>query len=169
MGRIHDVNVERLNKLFGADDSAYKTVALDEEMIRVINQKSDGNRVFFHEGVPEDYVDLSIEKESFSSFEEAYHQLVIDLVDLTEESIGLIIGEEDNTKDMYISGGFSKNPIFLKLIASRFPDKNVYTSEVANATSLGAALVLWNGIDASFNPVIDLGLIPVKGDPSLVG
>ena len=91
----------------------------------------------------------------------------MDLVDLTEESIKLIIGKEDKTKNIYISGGFSKNPIFLKLIASRFPDKRVYTSEVANATSLGAALVLWKGIDTHFNPDIELGLKSIPGDPSL--
>jgi hypothetical protein len=168
MGHIHDVNVKRLNRLFGADDSAYKTVALNEEMIRALNQKSDGNRVFFHSGVPEDYVDHSVEKETFDNFEEAYHQLIIDLVDLTEESVDLVIGQDDTTKDIFISGGFSKNPIFLKLIASHFPGKNVYTSEVANATSLGAALVLWKGIDSGFDPVIDLGLNPVEGDPTLV-
>jgi hypothetical protein len=168
MGHIHDVNVAHLNKLFGADDSAYKAVALDEEMIRSLNQNSDGNRVFFQRSVPEDYVDLSIEKETFDSFEEAYHQLVMDLVDLTEESIDMIIGKDDSTKNIYISGGFSKNPIFLKMIASRFPDKGVYTSEVANATSLGAALVLWKGIEENFNPDIDLGLKLFEGDPSLV-
>jgi len=168
IGRIHDVNVARLNRLFGADDSAYKYVALDEEIIRELNQKSD-KRIFFQGGVPEDFVDLSIEKETFGSFEEAYHRLVMDLVDLSKESIGLIIGKEDNTKHIYISGGFSKNPIFLKLIASHFSNKRVYTSEIANATSLGAALVLWKGIDASFNPAIDLGLKSFKGDPSLVG
>jgi sugar (pentulose or hexulose) kinase len=169
MGKIHDVNVERLNELYGADKSAYKKVALDEEMIRSLNQKSNGNRVFFHGGVPEDHVDTSIAKETFSSFEEAYHQLVIDLVDLTEESIDLIIAKNDTTKNIYISGGFAKNPIFLKLMASRFPDKKVYTSEVANATSVGAALVLWKGIDTDFNPAIDLGLKSFGGDPSLIG
>jgi len=167
MGRIHDVNVERLNKLFGVGDATYKSVALDEEMIVGLNRKSTGNRVFFKGGVPEDYEDQTIKQETFDSFEEAYHQLVMDLVDLAEESIGLIIGKKDSTKYIYISGGFSKNPIFLKLIASRFPQKKVHTSEVANATSLGAALVLWKGIDADFNPVIDLGLKPIAGDPSL--
>ncbi len=168
MGKIHDVNVERLNELYGADKSAYKKVALDEDMIRSLNQKSNGNRVFFHGGVPENYVDTSIAKETFSSFEEAYHQLVIDLVDLTEESIDLIIAKNVTTKNIYISGGFAKNPIFLKLMASRFPDKKVYTSEVANATSLGAALVLWKGIDVDFNPAIDLGLKSFGGDPALI-
>jgi len=93
----------------------------------------------------------------------------MDLVDLTIESIGLIIGKEDNTKNIYISGGFSKNPVFLKLIASQFSNKSVYTSEIANATSLGAALVLWKGIDANYKPSIDLGLRSFKGDPSLTG
>jgi len=169
MGHIHDVNVAHLNKLYGVDESAYKAVALDEEMIRSLNRKSNGSRVFFHAGVPEEYTDLSIRKESFDSFEEAYHQLVMDLVDLTEESIDLIIAKEDQTKDIYISGGFSKNPIFLKLVASRFPDKRVFTSEVANATSLGAALVLWRSLDDKYNPAIDLGLKPCMGDPSLIG
>ncbi len=168
MGRIHDVNVKRLNELFEADDSDFKKVDLNEDTIRSLNEKSQGERVFFQNGVPDDYVDTSVEKETFSSFEEAYHQLIIDLVDLTEESIDLIIDKDDRTKSMYISGGFSKNPIFLKLMASRFPDKNVYTSEVANATSMGAALVLWKGIDNKYNPPIDLGLKSFEGDPSLV-
>ena len=84
------------------------------------------------------------------------------------ESIGLIIPEKDSTKNVYISGGFAKNPIFLKLMASRFPDKKVYTSEIANATSLGAALVLWKGLDKDFNPDLDLGLKNCEGDTSLV-
>jgi sugar (pentulose or hexulose) kinase len=167
LGRIHDVNVEHLTKMFGLDNSSYKTIAPDEAMIRTLIQKSKGKRIFFYEGIPEDCIDLSIEKEHFSSFEEAYHQFLMDLVDLTKESIKLIIGKEDKTKNIYISGGFSKNPIFLKLIASRFPDKRVYTSEVANATSLGAALVLWKGIDTRFNPDIELGLKSIPGDPSL--
>lgn len=168
MGRIHDVNVERLNGLFGVNPSAYKGVVLNEEIIRTLIEKSSGERLFFAGGVPEDYVDTSVEKEEFTSFEEAYHQLMIDLADLTEESIDLIVGKDDQTRNMYISGGFSKNPIFLKLMASRFPDKKIFTSEVANATSLGAAMVLWKGIDDEFSATVDLGLNPVDGDPSLI-
>ena len=168
LGHIHDVNVKRLNKLFGVDESAYKQVDLKEDTFRSLNRKSNGNGMFFQNGVPIDYLDKSVEKTSFRSFDEAYHQLIMDLVDLTKESIDLIVKKNDNTKNMYISGGFSKNPLFLKLMASSFPDKKVYTSEVANATSLGAALVLWKAIDQDFSPSIDLGLKPVDGDPSLL-
>jgi len=169
LGHIHDLNVERLNRLFGVENSVYKELALNERKIRALKQKSEGKLIFFKEGVPEDYVDLSVRKEQFNSFEEAYHQLVMDLSYLTKESIDLIIAKKDKTKNIYMSGGFSKNPIFLALIASHFPEKQVFTSEVANATSLGAALVLWKGIDSHFCPVIDLGLKSIKGNPSLLG
>ncbi len=168
MGRIHDVNVKRLNQLFGADDAAYKKINLNEELIRTLQNKNQGKRIFFEQGVPDDYVDQSVDAETFKDFEEAYHQLVMDLTELTVESIDLIIGRDDTTSDMYITGGFSKNPIFVKLMASRFPHKKVYTSEIANATSLGAALVLWKAIDVEFNPAIDLGLKHCEGDRSLV-
>jgi hypothetical protein len=157
MGRIHDVNVERLNRLFGVDKDAYKKVKLDEALLRSLQSATRG-RIFFSDVVPEDYVDESVAKETFESFEEAYHRLMIDLADLTAESIALIIPAEDQTKNLYISGGFAKNPIFLHLMAGHFPDKRVYTSEVANATSLGAAMVLWKGIDPEFSPEVDLGL-----------
>lgn len=163
LGRIHDDNLKHLNKLYGADEFAYKSVSLDKELISTLRQKSNGKRVFFHGGIPEEYVDFSIGKETFNSFEEAYHQLIMDLVELTVESIQLIISEADQTKNVFISGGFSKNPIFLTLMASSFSDKCVYTSEIANATSLGAALVLWKGIDTRYNPAIDLGMKSIHG------
>jgi hypothetical protein len=169
LGRIHDVNVHRLSSLFEVEDKAYKSVELDEAMIRSLSKGNRGRRVFFAEGLNDDYMDRSVDKEQFRNFDEAYHQLLLDLVDLTKESLALIIPEVDRSKKIFISGGFSKNPIFLKLLASHFPDKRVFTSEVANATSLGAALVLWKGIDKLFDPDIDLGLRPIKGDPSLLG
>lgn len=164
MGHMHDVNVARLNEAFSKENSAYKSVTPDKEIIRFLQARSRNARVFFSDGVPEDYVDHRVALENFASFEEAYHQLMIDLVDLAVESITWIMAREDKTRNLYISGGFSKNSLFLELMANRFPDKKVYTSEVANATSLGAALVLWKGIDSGFSPKIDLGLKQAKRD-----
>jgi sugar (pentulose or hexulose) kinase len=169
LGRIHDLNVHRLSSLFEQEASAYINVEPDERVIRSLSKRKRGRRVFFAEGMSEDYVDHTVDRDLFQNFQEAYHQLLMDLVDLAQESIRLIIPKNDRSKNLYISGGFSKNPLFLKLIASHFPDKHVYTSEVANATSQGAALVLWKGIKKHFDPVIDLGLRSVQGDPALLG
>jgi glycerol kinase len=46
-----------------------------------------------------------------------------------------------------VDGGFSRNDIFMNLLAEAFFDKEVYASEIAQATALGAALVIseaWN-------------------------
>jgi sugar (pentulose or hexulose) kinase len=155
LGRIHDVNVERISNQFGVGNDDYKTIGLNERLLRSLKEKREG-RKFFRNGVPENLVDDSTDAGQFHSFEEAYHQLMIDLTDLTAESIRLVIPEKNTTRNIYISGGFSKNTIFLYLLKDYFPDKKIVTSEVANSTSLGAALVLWKGIDPDFQPEIEL-------------
>jgi sugar (pentulose or hexulose) kinase len=158
LGHIHDENVRRLTRSFGLGEDAYKQVTPDERLLGVPGKKSPGTRVFFRNGVPGNYVDETVRPEDFGTFGEAYHQLMADLVDLTAESIGLITGSTDLTRNLYITGGFSKNPLFLTGIARRYPDKNVYTSEVPNATSLGAALILWKALEPGRIGEIDLGL-----------
>ena len=119
-------------------------------------------RVFFADGIPQEYVDKKTDLSLFANFSEAYHRLMIDLVSLTADSINLIIEEPDSTEDIYITGGFAKNPLFVGLLASCFPDKKVYTSDVANSTSLGAALVIWNTLGIDREPEIDLGLKKIE-------
>ena len=156
-GHIHDVNVKRLSEIFGVSDSTYKKINLDLDLLAAI-KKEKPMRVFFKNGVAEDFIDRSLSKSDFSGFTEAYTKLMIDLTDLTIESLRLIIPENDLTKNIYISGGFSKNSIFIHLMREEFPEKNVFTSEVTNATSVGAAMVIWKAIDPSFKFNFDLGL-----------
>jgi sugar (pentulose or hexulose) kinase len=100
----------------------------------------------------------------FLTFADAYHQLMLDLVDLCMESISLIIPADDHTSVVYISGGFARNELFVRLLASRLPDKDVYTSEVDNATALGAAMVVWESAFGEELPFIGLGLKAVMNN-----
>jgi len=83
---------------------------------------------------------------------------MIDLVDVGMESLRLIIPSDDQTTVVYISGGFAKNELFTKLLKLRFPGKKVFTSEIDNATALGAAMVVWEAAFGGTSPVVDLGL-----------
>ena len=123
--------------------------------------RNSRGRVFFQQGVPADDVDSSVNLSHFLTFADAYHQLMLDLVDLSMESLNLIIPTEDHTKTVYISGGFARNELFVRLLASRLPGKKVYTSEIDNATALGAAMVVWKAAFGEEMPGIDLGLKPV--------
>ncbi|MDR9409911.1 MAG: hypothetical protein RI573_13805, partial [Balneolaceae bacterium] len=78
---------------------------------------------------------------NFSSAKEAYHQLMLDLVSLQVKSIELAQGSM-NTEKVIVTGGFSQNDLYLSLLATFFPDKQIYTSKLSEASALGAAMVL---------------------------
>jgi sugar (pentulose or hexulose) kinase len=80
-----------------------------------------------------------------------------ELCDLTIEAIKLIIPANDETANIYITGGFSGNELFPDLIKDAFPSKSVFTSEIMNASALGAAIVI-----AGSKPSLNLGLKECK-------
>ncbi len=140
MGHIHDVNVKKLTDHFGVDPDAYKKTATDKDLLR--KYIKEDNRIFFPNGVPENYeIDLS-NAGSFADFKEAYHQFMYELTLLEAEALHLVIDEHDSTEEIYIIGGFAKNDIFCSLLATFFRDKKVFTAELYNATALGAAMIV---------------------------
>jgi sugar (pentulose or hexulose) kinase len=90
----------------------------------------------------------------FGSYEEAYHQLMIDLMTRQAISTGLVL-KNSAVKRIFVDGGFAKNPIYMHLLAAAFPSVEVYAAAVAQASAMGAALAVhpsWNRA----NPPADL-------------
>ncbi len=161
LGHIHDVNIERLSKHFRKEKEYYKRIITNHDIIiSLIKDKPE--RLFYRDGVPAGYVDETIDLAIFNSFDEAYHRFMFDLVDVAMESLVLILPSDDQTKAVYISGGFARNEIFTTLLASRLPEKEVFTSEVDNATALGAAMVVWESAFGNHLPPVNMGLKKVK-------
>ncbi|MDP4183722.1 MAG: FGGY family carbohydrate kinase [Bacteroidota bacterium] len=158
MGYIHEVNSDRFAEYFNVPKDSFKRVKLNEKMLVRLNDWSLGQRVFFKNGVPEDSVDKSVDLSLFDSYEEAYHQLMIDLTYLCIESLELVLSKSDPVKNIFISGGFARNEIFVRLMATTYPDCNVFTSEVDNSSALGAAMVVWDAMKGETIPGTDLGL-----------
>lgn len=158
MGYMHEINAKRISDYFGVDDDIFKKMKLDSEEIDQLNHKYGSEMVFFKNGIPDNYLDEEVEMTKFSTYSEAYHLLMIDLTRLSMQSIDSIIPENDTTDKIFISGGFAKNEIYVKLLAVYFKDKEVYTSEADNASALGAAAVIWKEINTEIDPEFDLGL-----------
>ncbi|MBN2482545.1 MAG: hypothetical protein JXB19_12455 [Bacteroidales bacterium] len=161
MGHMHDVNVKRLAEHFGVDAGSYKKVKPNDALLPGLADAFNGERMFFSREIPEDYIDRSVDLGKFSSFDEAYHQLITDLVSLCMESLELVTAADDRTKSVFISGGFARNEIFVKLIASALPEKKVYTSEIDNATAMGTAITIWEAAFGEQVPALDLGLMEI--------
>jgi len=158
MGHIHDVNSQRIADHFGVASDYYKSVEANEVFVKKRLQK----RIFFKDGINVDYIDSSVDFSEFNSSEEAYHQLVIDITYLGLESLQLVIPENDYTTSVYVTGGFARNTIFLKLLATQLHGKTLYTSEVDNTTALGAAITIWNKAFTGTEPILNLGLKKIE-------
>lgn len=159
LGYIHDVNVEILTNYFGVEKNSYKKVALNEPLLdKIINKKTEYPS-FFVNGITENYKDETIDLSKFDNFEVAYHQLMFDLTKMTVDSIKLVLHSETEIKKLFISGGFVRNTIFIKLIKHFLPKYKIAASEVDNSSAMGAALVIFDNFFPATKPNIDLGII----------
>ncbi|MBZ5858773.1 FGGY-family carbohydrate kinase [Flavihumibacter profundi] len=82
----------------------------------------------------------------FTTYTEAYHQLMIDLVELQVKSAELVI-QDTSVRKLFVDGGFSQNDIFMKLLANAMPEVKLFAASLSQATALGAAMAIhkdWN-------------------------
>jgi len=158
LGNIHETAVRMLNEHFRTTDDFYKNVKYDPDLLNMLLKRYTGDkRAFFNSGPESREFKDRIDLFDFKSFDEGYHQLMVELCSLTYEAIRLILSEKDEIENIYITGGFAKNTIFLKLIARSFPSKKVFTSVINNATALGAALIIFRSV-SDIQPELNLGL-----------
>lgn len=153
LGNFHENALKHINGHFGKADEYYKQIKTDLALLGIMNNRFRGRRIFFESGPYSRELQESIDMYEFNTYEEAYHQLMNELGELTVESIRLVLPGNDDIGNIYITGGFSKNELFINYIAAAFPSKAVYTSEISNASALGAALVV-----SGVRPDLNLGL-----------
>jgi len=140
-GFEHEQQVKRIAKHFNTDVIKYRNIPFNRDIVALLRQK---------------YPDpLSATKESafgsrgladFKDDTEAYHQLIIDLVFLQAEATNLVL-KGTKVKRIFVDGGFSKNNVYMNLLAMAFPQMEVFAASMAQSTALGAAITLhksWN-------------------------
>lgn len=137
-GHIHDQQIKRIADHFNTDVLKFNGIRFNSEMISRIHRNNQPASVKHCEFEKRD---LS----QFSSDEEAYHQLMFDIIKQQYTSTNFILNA--GVKKLFVDGGFSKNEIYMKLLASSFPQLEVYATSMAQASALGAALAIhdaWN-------------------------
>jgi len=158
LGHMHENGVRMLNEHFRTTNSFYKNVKYDQDLLNMLNSRYSGDkRAFFSSGPGSREFRERIDLFDFKSFDEGYHQLMSELSELAHEAIMLILTDNDDIENLYLTGGFARNKIFLKLLAKAFPSKKVYTSVISNASALGAAIVIYESLSNRL-PEPNLGL-----------
>lgn len=151
LGNEHTFFEKKIATYFSKDSQHHKGIKFDKKLVQKLLHENNSRKKFtpatVEVGLNKPFtkrkpVNLSL----FSSYEEAYHQLNIDLVAMQAMSIEAVMGQT-LVKKICVSGIFCENEIFIHLLASRFPDFEVNTPSMSKASALGAALVMhkhWN-------------------------
>lgn len=158
-GNEHDIESRKIAKHFKKPLETYKDVVYDKDIISALRAS---NLEKYSSGEDKNSVlqEFSFKKRSlgdFKSFDIAYHQLMLDIIKQQILSTKLVTYNSP-VKKIFVDGGFSKNTIFMNLLAEAFPKMEVYAASMAQASALGAALAIhknWNPKPIQ-NDLIDL-------------
>lgn len=155
-GYEHEHQVKRLADHFQVPVESYGRVAYEPALIEQLRQHlsqvtteddAKGKQLLSMQGSLFGQRDLA----DFKTYAEAYHQLMLDIVAQQLISTNLVLADTSadrvEVKRLFVDGGFGKNPVYMNLLATAFPDIDVYAASVAQASALGAALAIhadWN-------------------------
>jgi sugar (pentulose or hexulose) kinase len=146
-GNEHEHQVKRLAEYYQTPVNYYQQVVFDPAIFAQLLAVSP------QQGVPvrgagllqsSRFAERSLN--DFTSYEIAYHRLLMDIMEQQQFSSSLVI-DGTPVKRIFVDGGFSKNLVYMHLLAAAFPHMEIYAASVAQATAVGAALAIhrhWN-------------------------
>lgn len=130
-GNVHEQQVKRIAAHFNQHTMYYRSMAYDAAIIGRMKAGDFEQR----------------ELSGFSSDVEAYHQLMLDIATQQYHATQLVLLKNRPVKRIFVDGGFGKNELYMHLLASFFPDMEIFAATIPQATALGAALAVhsaWN-------------------------
>lgn len=145
LGNEYNRWVANLSQHFNVGDSFHKQVSFDEKLLK--KAENILSPLFHWEGIRHPNNEITklsnIDLSWFDSFEEAYHHLIKELVELQIEKIWLVMNKK-SIKKIFLDGGFVDNQVFLNILAHKLPDFEIIPSELPLGSAIGAVLAIDN-------------------------
>jgi len=143
-GNEHELQVKRIADYFNKNPVHYRSIEYNAAIIAALQKQQ--NDAFFDKSTKtllKESIFQQRDLAAFSSDEEAYHQLILDIVTLQYASTQLVL-KGTTVKRIFVDGGFSKNAVYMNLLASFFLGMEVFAASMAQATAVGTALSIHN-------------------------
>lgn len=140
-GQEHENGLKKIESYFENDALKYKSLKFDADLfsrLKMIYPDIFGNEF------RKDFREFDLK--CLNNSEEAYYLLIFTLVKKQVASTRIVL-DGTPVKRIFVDGGFSKNNIFMNLLAHAFPGIEVFAASMAQATALGTALAIhsaWN-------------------------
>lgn len=140
LGRVHEVNAIELSTYFGVIKNHYLELTLNKALCTSILSKEEA--VFFPNEIAEDFKGDLIQLDNFTDYEQAYYQLIYEITERVHKGVTRILDSPNNLKEVYISGGFNRNDIFVEYLQQMMPNQKIAFPKGENASALGAAMLM---------------------------
>jgi len=147
LGYEYSHQVKELSKIYKLPEDYHKTVMFDYEIYYDIMK--DYEPMFKWVAIKDENAPKKTTIKHLT-FEVAYHQLMIELIQLQVAKIKMALGS-CNAKRIYLDGGFTNNKVFIELLSLYLPEMKLRTTEASLGSALGAAIVISNTkLDSKF-------------------
>lgn len=144
-GYEHEQGIKRMAAHYHTSPDYYKTIRYDISLYNKL-QKRQPEAIKNHTDRVEQSLFEKCDLHDFTTWEEAYHQFIFDIMKQQVSSTRLVMNNTP-VSQIFVDGGFSKNDVYMNLLADAFPHIEVYSATVAQASALGAAIAIkkaWN-------------------------
>ncbi|MDQ0106286.1 sugar (pentulose or hexulose) kinase [Chitinophaga terrae (ex Kim and Jung 2007)] len=168
-GYEHEQQVKRIAAHFNQQPARYRSVEYDSRIVRSLQERNAGET---YRAPDKTQLQTSVfgqrDLGAFSSDVEAYHQLMIDIANQQYIATKRVL-DGAAVKRIFVDGGFSKNAIYMNLLAGLFPDIEIFAASMAQATAMGAALAIHNAWNSKPlpNDLIELKYYSVTHDATI--
>lgn len=143
-GYEHEQQVKRIGDHFNQSQARYGSMGFDPEIIAKLQKRNKTSKKLQQDkNILKTSLFGTRELVDFINDEETYHQLMLDIIAQQYVSTQLVL-KGTKVKRIFVDGGFSKNAIYMNLLASCFPDIEIFAASMAQATAVGAALSIHN-------------------------
>jgi sugar (pentulose or hexulose) kinase len=145
-GYEHEQQVKRLGDHFNTANDYYKTILFDDALLKKSQSINPFQKISHKTAMVQQSAFKERDLGNFETYEEAYHQLIMDIVAQQLRSTNIVLNGTP-VKRIFVDGGFSKNAVYMNLLAAAFPDIEVFAANIPQASALGTALAMhqhWN-------------------------
>lgn len=142
-GQEHEDQVKRIADHFQQNPVRYRTMEFNQQIVNALQKKFEKEQHNSSAPLMQSSKFVHRNLKDFASDEEAYHQLIMDIIEQQYASTQLVLKNTD-AKRIFVDGGFSKNSVFMNLLAAAFPQMEVFAASMAQATAVGTALAIHN-------------------------
>jgi L-fuculokinase len=140
LGNEYKLQTKKLQQHFGVADDAHKTTQFCHKLYDQLRQDKKAYFAFESLNIQRQQPEKS-DYSAFANFQEAYHRLMLELVELQIAAIDRARGGSA-VKKLFIDGGFADNDLFVKMIGLHYKDLKLRTTQSPLGSALGAAIVI---------------------------